>query len=331
MNLRKECRNYVNTVDRSSGASPFWRDCVQIYKKADANNGDFWMFMNKANEGENTLVKHGTCAFGVHVHKGHGPLGSLGLVGYQDILEVLMATERMAAATWAANDNRLEKGKFESLDGKQITRRLRDDARVQTLGLAFTTTTALPTTDLELSSLSPPPPPSTLTTTNNTTTDLNITESAHPILATRGEQWECKDYSETIVESSRGLGSPRWGDCLKMYSNVAYNGAGWRYPNWNGGGHQELAHELTCAFGVRVLAGQHPQGTWAKVGDRDLKEIMQRIREVKNGGKEIGEEVRLKASGKMMCYIASPLIKKLWRVEWDLYKYCPQYTGYICG
>lgn len=76
------------------------------------------------------------------------------------------------------------------------------------LGLAFTTTTALPTTDLELSSLSPPPPPSTLTTTNNTTTDLNITESAHPILATRGEQWECKDYSETIVESSRGLGSP---------------------------------------------------------------------------------------------------------------------------
>lgn len=134
MNLRKECRNYVNTVDRSSGASPLWRDCVQIYKKADANNGDFWMFMNKANEGENTLVKHGTCAFGVHVHKGHGPLGSLGLVGYQDILEVLMATERMAAATWAANDNRLEKGKFESLDGKQITRRLRDDARVQSKG-----------------------------------------------------------------------------------------------------------------------------------------------------------------------------------------------------
>ncbi|KAK3949866.1 hypothetical protein QBC32DRAFT_265845 [Pseudoneurospora amorphoporcata] len=187
------------------------------------------------------------------------------------------------------------------------------------LGLAFTgtTTTALvlpSTTALELSPTNSP--------TNN---------SSDPLILPRSDHWECKNYASTVDESSRI--SPRWGDCTTMLANVQAKGALWKFPNWNGAQY-EVAHYMTCAFGITVLAGQHPQGSWAKVGNHDLMMILDLIRgvKIKNVGgksKDIDKEAKVGGKGRMECYL-DVLRGKTFEVEWGLYHYCPHVEGLYC-
>ncbi|KAK1774800.1 hypothetical protein QBC45DRAFT_423984 [Copromyces sp. CBS 386.78] len=191
------------------------------------------------------------------------------------------------------------------------------------LGLAFTgtTTTALvlPTTDLELSPIAP--------TNNSSNTNLvyNSTKPTLPLIP-RSDHWECKNYTSTVDESSRI--SPRWGDCTTMLANVQANGVLWKFPNWNGAQY-EVAHYMTCAFGITVLSGQHPQGSWAKVGNHDLMIILDLIRGIKNGGKDIDKEAKVGGKGRMECYL-DVLKWKTFKVEWGLYHYCPHVEGVYC-
>lgn len=198
------------------------------------------------------------------------------------------------------------------------------------LSLAATTTIALPTTTVELSSTI------NTTTTSNLTSPTNFTRHG-PILLPRKEHWECMDYSSLHDDSSDA--SPQWGHCQTMLHKVRTTdgGHGWNFPNHNGldTSHREIASYLSCAFGVKVLGGQHPLGTNAKVGDRDMEEVFKLIKKVYNKNRkrkedsEIGEAEKVGFGGKMRCYLLSPL-KELWDVEWGVYKYCAKSPAGHC-
>ena len=214
-----------------------------------------------------------------------------------------------------------------------------------------------------------------ITTTTAVTTDVDLSpaqlqarqQPTNATLHARDEwkHWECKNYQE-IEDMSGRRRSPRWGDCLKMMDDVK-DGQNYKkkFPNWIAPPLYE-EYDITvfnsCRLRVFVIHHrestkiQHPLGTWAKIGNNDVRKIIEQVEDFflgmdnsdkvnyekdKDGNvvkKTINEDATISAKGVMDCY-RWDLSKDTFWVRWDLMLHCDfdhvwdsphDFRGYTC-